>query len=144
MGVTSAMRLIFNPDPLSTLRAASLPGPGPLMYTSISLAPFCFATSTTFAIATVAAYGVDFFDPENPAVPVEPQHTVFPSTSVNVAMVLLNVAVTYILPLGTFFTVLLAVFRFDSFFAAIFPSGSLSSITLFLSWLLLALLVYLF
>jgi hypothetical protein len=44
--------------------------------------------------ATVAANGVDFFDPLNPALPDDPQEIVFPWLSVIVIVVLLKVALT--------------------------------------------------
>ena len=42
--------------------------------------------------ATVAAKGVDFFEPLKPALPALPHTTVFPALSVMVMRVLLNVA----------------------------------------------------
>ena len=53
--------------------------------------------STPFA-ATVAANGVDFFEPWNPALPEDPQVRVFPCMSVIVMSVLLNVAVMWAMP----------------------------------------------
>ena len=56
------------------------------------------ASRPQFSAATVAANGVDFFDPLNPAFPADPQATVFPDMSVMVIVVLLNVALTCATP----------------------------------------------
>src|SRR3989338_6785752 len=79
--------------------------------------PNSFAFDTAFSTLIVAAYGVDFLDPENPAFPVDPQQSVFPCSSVTVAIVLLNVACTYMCPFGTC--------RF-TFFAVVITSSAIS------------------
>ena len=102
----SAIREIFMPLLLRTLKAASLPGPGPLIKISTSLSPLSLTETTACSTAVVAAKGVDLRLPLNPALPVEPQPMAFPEVSVKVIKVLLKVAVTYILPLeigGRFF-----------------------------------------
>src|SRR3712207_8538018 len=50
------------------------------------------ASRAACSAATVAAKGVDFFEPLNPALPDDPHATVFPRMSVMVIVVLLNVA----------------------------------------------------
>ena len=46
----------------------------------------------------MAANGVDFFDPLNPALPEDPHDTALPCMSVIVMVVLLNVALTWAMP----------------------------------------------
>src|SRR3989442_7712383 len=56
------------------------------------------ASRAACAAATVAAKGVDFLDPWNPALPEEPQVMAFPCMSVIVMSVLLKVAVMWAIP----------------------------------------------
>src|SRR3954463_12057385 len=56
------------------------------------------ASRPQFSAATVAANGVDFFDPLNPAFPAEPHASVFPRMSVIVMSRLLNVAEMWAMP----------------------------------------------
>src|SRR5258708_408610 len=67
--------------------------PGPWMRTCTRFTPRFSASRAACSAATVAANGVDFFEPLNPALPEEPQVMAFPCMSVIVMSVLLNVAV---------------------------------------------------
>ena len=73
MGVISAISEIERPTAFSPRRAASLPAPGPLIYTSTSRMPVSMALRATASTAVVAAYGVDLRAPLKPAIPEEPQ-----------------------------------------------------------------------
>ena len=72
--------------------ADSLPGPGPLIYTSTSCNPIDVAALMACSAARRAAKGVLLRDPLKPAEPELPQQTVFPFLSVMVIMVLLKEA----------------------------------------------------
>src|SRR2546430_735461 len=73
--------------------ADSRPEPGPCTRTCTRLTPRFSASRAACSAATVAANGVDFFDPLKPAFPDEPHVIVLPCMSVIVMSVLLNVAV---------------------------------------------------
>src|SRR6266550_805894 len=78
--------------------ADSRPDPGPCTLTCTRRTPSVTASRPACSPATVAAKGVDFFDPLKPALPDEPQEIVFPLLSVMVMVVLLNVARTWAIP----------------------------------------------
>jgi len=106
------------------LTALSLPDPGPLRKTATSFIPWTFAFLATSFAAMLAAKGVDFLDPLKPTIPGELQHKTFPPVSVTVTMVLLNVAWTYIFPLGTFLVIFLRFLVFV-FFCTFYLSSSI-------------------
>ena len=56
------------------------------------------ASRPQFSAATVAANGVDFLDPLNPALPADPHARVLPRRSVMVMSRLLNVAEMWAMP----------------------------------------------
>jgi len=56
------------------------------------------ASRPQFSAATVAANGVDFFEPLNPALPADPHASVLPRMSVIVMSRLLNVAEMWAIP----------------------------------------------
>src|SRR6266566_665919 len=78
--------------------ADSRPDPGPCTLTCTRRTPSVTASRPACSPATVAAKGVDFFDPLKPAFPDEPQEIVFPCASVIVIVVLLKVALTWAIP----------------------------------------------
>ena len=78
--------------------ADSRPEPGPCTRTSTRLTPMAAASRPTCSPATVAANGVDFLEPLNPALPAVAQQIVFPALSVMVIAVLLKVALTCAMP----------------------------------------------
>src|SRR5262249_61777278 len=78
--------------------AASLPEPGPLTRTSISLRPNLVARSAAISAARCAAKGVLLRLPLKPTVPAEAKQRVSPLVSVIVTMVLLNVALMWATP----------------------------------------------
>src|SRR3982751_6607165 len=78
--------------------ADSRPLPGPCTRTWTRRSPRFIASRPQFSAATVAANGVDFLDPLNPAFPAEPQASVFPRMSVMVISRLLNVAEMWAIP----------------------------------------------
>src|SRR5882724_12492289 len=78
--------------------ADSRPLPGPCTRTCTRRTPRFIASRPQFSAATVAAKGVDFFDPLNPALPAEPQASVLPFRSVMVISRLLNVAAIWAIP----------------------------------------------
>jgi len=65
----SASRLISRPDVFRTLRAASLPVPGPFRNTSIEVRPTALALLKPSSTMVVAANGVDLFEPLKPQEP---------------------------------------------------------------------------
>src|SRR5881227_1306417 len=67
--------------------ADSRPDPGPCTLTCTRRTPSVTASRPACSPATVAANGVDFFDPLKPALPDEPQEIVFPLLSVMVVVV---------------------------------------------------------
>src|ERR687896_30972 len=72
--------------------ADSRPLPGPCTRTCTPRTPSPRASRAACSAATVAAKGVDFFEPLKPALPDDPHATVFPRMSVIVIVVLLKVA----------------------------------------------------
>src|SRR5207237_4312859 len=98
IGVTSLIDLTCNPAATSAWIADSRPEPGPCTLTCTRRTPSVTASRPACSPATVAANGVDFFDPLKPAFPAEPQEIVFPLLSVMVMVVLLNVALTWAIP----------------------------------------------
>src|ERR687890_979228 len=78
--------------------ADSRPLPGPCTRTWTRFTPAVSASRAHCSDATVAANGVLFFEPLKPALPDDPQLTVFPWLSVIVMVVLLNVAWTWAMP----------------------------------------------
>src|SRR5437868_7290065 len=98
IGVTSLIDLTCNPAATRAWIADSRPDPGPCTLTCTRRTPSVTASRPACSPATVAANGVDFFDPLKPALPDEPQEIVFPLLSVMVIVVLLNVALTWAMP----------------------------------------------
>src|ERR687890_1932696 len=98
IGVTSLIDLTCRPAAASAWIADSRPLPGPWTRTCTRRTPRLSASRPACSAATVAAKGVDFFEPLKPALPDEPQLTVFPCVSVIVIVVLLNVAWTWAMP----------------------------------------------
>ncbi len=92
IGVTSLMERICKPDACKAWIADSRPEPGPWTRTCTRFTPRLSASFAACSAATVAANGVDFFEPLNPDLPGVPQTTVLPSMSVIVTIVLLKVA----------------------------------------------------
>src|SRR5688500_14609306 len=92
IGVTSRIDLTWRPARASAWIADSRPLPGPCTRTCTRLTPEESASRAACSAATVAAKGVDFFEPLNPAFPDEPHDTVLPCMSVIVTVVLLKVA----------------------------------------------------
>ena len=78
--------------------ADSRPLPGPWTRTCTRRTPSVNASRAACSAATVAAKGVDFFDPLKPAFPDEPQEIALPCESVMVIVVLLNVALMWAMP----------------------------------------------
>src|SRR6267378_2639027 len=98
IGVTSRIERICSPALASAWMADSRPEPGPCTRTCTRFTPRFSASRAACSAATVAANGVDFLEPLNPALPEEPQVTAFPCRSVIVISVLLNVAVMWAMP----------------------------------------------
>src|ERR687894_1285600 len=78
--------------------ADSRPLPGPCTRTWTRRRPRFMASRPQFSAATVAANGVDFFEPLNPAFPAEPHARAFPRMSVMVISRLLKVAEMWAMP----------------------------------------------
>src|SRR6267378_6490784 len=93
IGVTSRIELICSPALASAWIADSRPDPGPCTRTCTRFTPRFSASRAACSAATVAAKGVDFLYPLNPALPEEPQVIALPCKSAIVMSVLLNVAV---------------------------------------------------
>ena len=74
--------------------ADSRPLPGPCTRTCTRFTPAVSASRAHCSAATVAANGVLFLEPLNPALPLDPHAMVLPRGSVIVTVVLLNVALT--------------------------------------------------
>src|SRR6185312_236915 len=98
MGVTSRMDTTRRPTDASAWMADSRPLPGPCTRTCTRRSPRFMASRPQFSAATVAANGVDFLDPLNPALPADPQASVLPRMSVMVMSRLLNVAEMWATP----------------------------------------------
>src|SRR3954467_1293944 len=109
--------------------ADSRPLPGPCTRTWTRRNPRFMASRPQFSAATVAANGVDFFEPLNPALPAEPHASVLPRMSVMVMSRLLNVAEMWAMPSVS--TTFLARFALGAFAGAgtgaVITSSSLSS-----------------
>ena len=118
IGVSSEIDTIFKPVLFSALIAEILPIPGPLTTTAISFIPAVTASCPASSAALVAAYGVDFRVPLNPALPELLAKRALPLLSVIVMIVLLIPAEIKAFPLG--------VITFSFFFflvVAFFGSG---------------------
>src|ERR671937_1181114 len=74
------------------------PLPGPCTRTCTRFTPRPSASRAHASAATVAAKGVDFFDPLKPALPDDAHATALPCMSVIVIVVLLKVAFTWAIP----------------------------------------------
>src|SRR6059036_2537601 len=98
IGVTSRIERICRPAVASAWIADSRPEPGPCTRTCTRRTPRFIASRAACSAATVAANGVDFFEPWKPALPEDPQVRAFPCMSVIVMSVLLNVAVMWAMP----------------------------------------------
>src|SRR5882672_5887442 len=98
IGVTSRIERICRPAVASAWIADSRPEPGPCTRTCTRRTPRFIASRAACSAATVAANGVDFFEPANPALPEEPQVRALPCMSEIVINVLLNVAVMWAMP----------------------------------------------
>src|SRR5437588_8347431 len=98
IGVTSRIERIWRPAVASAWIADSRPDPGPCTRTCTRRTPRLIASRPAASPATVAANGVDFFEPLKPALPDEPHEMVFPRGSVMVMVVLLKVALTWAMP----------------------------------------------
>src|SRR5437868_10129368 len=98
IGVTSLIDFTCSPAATSAWIADSRPEPGPCTLTCTRRTPSVTASRPACSPATVAAKGVDFFDPLKPAFPADPQEIVFPLLSVMVIVVLLKVAETCATP----------------------------------------------
>ena len=98
IGVTSRIDRICNPAVASAWIADSRPEPGPWTRTCTRRTPRFIASRAACSAATVAAKGVDFLEPWNPALPDEPHVMVLPCISVIVMSVLLKVAVMWAMP----------------------------------------------
>src|SRR5450432_3779749 len=82
IGVTSLIERTWSPAAANAWIADSRPLPGPCTRTCTRRTPRLNASRAACSAATVAANGVDFLDPLNPAFPDEPHATVFPYMSV--------------------------------------------------------------
>src|SRR5215211_6485156 len=98
IGVTSRMETTRRPTDASAWMADSRPLPGPCTRTCTRRSPRFMASRPQFSAATVAANGVDFFEPLKPALPADPHARVFPFMSVIVMSRLLNVAAMWATP----------------------------------------------
>src|SRR5687768_1640897 len=83
---------MWRPELASAWIADSRPEPGPCTSTDTRFTPAANASLPACSAATVAANGVDFFDPLNPALPALDQTTALPALSLIVIRVLLKVA----------------------------------------------------
>src|SRR5690349_3015613 len=98
IGVTSRIERICRPAVARAWIADSRPEPGPCTRTCTRRTPRLIASRAACSAATVAAKGVDFLEPANPALPEEPHVIAFPCRSLIVISVLLNVAVMWAMP----------------------------------------------
>src|SRR3954466_3650439 len=98
IGVTSRMETTRSPTEASAWMADSRPLPGPWTRTCTRRRPRFIASRPQFSAATVAANGVDFLEPLNPALPADPHARVLPRMSVIVISRLLNVAEMWAMP----------------------------------------------
>src|SRR5438094_10354488 len=83
--------------------AVSRPDPGPFTNTSILVRPCSWARRAAASAASWAAKGVDLRDPLKPTFPALAHESVFPSRSVIVTIVLLNVDLMWAWPCAMFF-----------------------------------------
>jgi hypothetical protein len=90
-----------SPELCNPRTADSRPAPGPLRLTSTSLIPTDIAAFAASCAATVAANAEDFLDPEKFTLPADAHEMTLPERSVMATVVLLNVALTCAMPLGT-------------------------------------------
>src|SRR5262245_38527720 len=97
------MPRISSPVAASERMAVSRPDPGPLTNTSTLTSPCSWARRAAASAASCAANGVDFREPLKPTLPALAHESVFPSRSVMVTMVLLNVDLMCAWPCETFF-----------------------------------------
>src|ERR687891_1256637 len=102
-GVTSWIPRISSPVAASDRMAVSRPDPGPLTNTSTFLTPCSWARRAAASAASWAANGVDLREPLNPTFPALAHEIVFPSRSVIVTIVLLNVDLMCAAPWAMFF-----------------------------------------
>src|SRR4051794_37529355 len=112
MGVTSRIDFTSIPAVDRARTADSRPAPGPATLTSTVRTPASRALFAAVSDACCAAKGVPLREPRKPSDPELDHATTFPIVSVNVTMVLLNVACTCTRPTGTF--------RFSRFLNAFF------------------------
>src|ERR671919_436829 len=98
IGVTSRMDTTRSPTDASAWMADSRPLPGPWTRTCTRRRPRFIASRPQFSAATVAANGVDFLEPLNPALPADPHASALPRMSVIVISRLLNVAEMWAMP----------------------------------------------
>src|SRR5690348_9693833 len=101
--------------------ADSRPDPGPCTRTCTRLTPMPNASRAHASAATVAANGVDFLEPLNPAFPDDAHATALPCMSVIVTIVLLKVAFTWAMPSASTTRLL---FLLVPVFAVAMPSDS--------------------
>src|SRR5690606_25983316 len=99
-GVTSLRSVTLIPAAASARTALSRPAPGPVTKTVQVRMPASIARLPASSAATWAADGVLFREPLNPFAPEVDQETTSPLTSVNVMIVLLNVALMCATPVG--------------------------------------------
>src|SRR5438093_4788635 len=102
-GVTSWIPRISSPVAWRDLMAVSRPDPGPFTNTSTLVRPCSWARRAAASAASWAANGVDLREPLNPTFPALAHDSVFPSRSVMVTMVLLNVDLMWAWPWAMFF-----------------------------------------
>src|SRR5207245_3245050 len=95
IGATSGIDRIGKPAVAGAWIADSRPEPGPWTRTCTRRTPRFIASRAACSAATVAANGVDFLEPWNPALPEEPHVMALPCMSVMVMSVLLKVAVIW-------------------------------------------------
>jgi hypothetical protein len=120
IGVTSFIDLTSIPAVARARTADSRPAPGPLTRTSTTRRPDSFALVAAVIDACCAANGVPLREPRNPSDPELDHASTFPMGSVNVTIVLLNVACTWTRPTGTdFFSFFLKVFFLADFAGAL-------------------------
>src|SRR5213595_2085322 len=98
IGVTSRIERICRPAVARAWIADSRPDPGPCTRTCTRRTPRFSASRAHCSAATVAANGVLFLEPLNPALPDEPHETALPCVSVIVIVVLLKVALICAMP----------------------------------------------
>lgn len=112
--------------------ADSLPAPGPLTRTSTVRSPDSFALFAAVREACWAAKGVPLREPRNPKEPELDHDNTLPIGSVNVMIVLLNVACTCTNPTGTFFLSFFLNAFFFAFFAGAFAMFYVLPVAFFL------------